>query len=126
MARFPYRTVLWDYREGQLGGGGIDGTLSYYRLPKAEWFGSEEEALEGREHCERCYSESSRWIRRHTSESRRCWRLRAWRPAPYRRTRPRGRTRRMCCGETDAPESYNEFDVGSDTTDACGLCRLAR
>lgn len=35
--RLRYRAVLWDYPEGQPGGGGIDSTLSYEQLPKTAW-----------------------------------------------------------------------------------------
>ena len=41
-----YRAVLWDYREGQPGGGGLDSTLSYDQLPKTEWFNCPEDAEE--------------------------------------------------------------------------------
>jgi len=40
-----YRAVLWDYLEGQPGGGGPDSTLSYDALSKTGWFPSKQNAL---------------------------------------------------------------------------------
>lgn len=56
MANVQYRAVLWDYPEGEPGGGGLDSTLSYEELPKTEWVGSKEEALAaGEELNQSCY-----------------------------------------------------------------------
>ena len=50
-----YRAVLWDYPEGEPGGGGPDSTLSYEQLPKTEWYDSYEDALRaGKELNARC------------------------------------------------------------------------
>lgn len=51
-----YRAVLWDYPEGEPGGGGLDSTLSYDQLPKTDWVDSREKALKaGEELNRRCY-----------------------------------------------------------------------
>lgn len=44
-----YRAVLWDYPEGEPGGGGLDSTLSYEQLPKTKWYKSYEDALKAGE-----------------------------------------------------------------------------
>lgn len=41
-----YRAVLWDYPEGEPGGGGPDSTLSHEQLPKTDWYHSREAAQE--------------------------------------------------------------------------------
>lgn len=48
-----YCAVLWDYPEGEPGGGGPNSTLSYEQLPKTEWFDSRAEALKAGEELNR-------------------------------------------------------------------------
>lgn len=41
-----YRAVLWDYPEGEPGGGDFNSTLSYEQLPKTDWRGTRKAAQE--------------------------------------------------------------------------------
>jgi len=58
-----YRAVLWDYPEGQPGGGGPESTLSYDQLPKTEWFYASEAAYEAGEKLRRQGGGSDFYIR---------------------------------------------------------------